>query len=51
MPTKKEIEIKVEHVRNKMYQAYKKELNYEDILTLSKKLDELLNQLDKMNHS
>ncbi|MCG1027592.1 Spo0E family sporulation regulatory protein-aspartic acid phosphatase [Virgibacillus halodenitrificans] len=51
MPTKKEIEIKVEHVRNKMYHAYKKEQKYEDILILSKKLDELLNQLDKMNHS
>ncbi|AIF45010.1 hypothetical protein X953_19575 [Virgibacillus sp. SK37] len=51
LPSKEEIELKIEHVRYKMYQAYKKDQNYEDILILSEKLDDLLNQLDKMNHS
>jgi len=43
----KELEKKIEHLREKMYQAYNQQLDEEIILKISTQLDQLLNEQNR----
>ena len=42
-----ELEKKIEHLREKMYQAYNQQLDEEIILKISTQLDQLLNEQNR----
>ncbi|MHA6250315.1 Spo0E family sporulation regulatory protein-aspartic acid phosphatase [Oceanobacillus sp. CAU 1775] len=47
MDQRNELEIQIEQLRKKMYEAYESRADYDIIVEISTKLDHLLNKLDK----
>lgn len=45
----KELEVKIEQLREKLYQAYNEHQDEDTILDISTQLDQLLNQLNTNN--
>lgn len=48
MDPEAQLEIQIEQVRNSMYLAYKSNATYDEILKISQKLDQLLNDLESL---
>ncbi|MGP4070667.1 Spo0E family sporulation regulatory protein-aspartic acid phosphatase [Halobacillus sp. B29] len=48
MSDKKLLEEQIEKTREKMYSAYMNNLDFQDVLIISQKLDCLLNKLEKL---
>ncbi|ARI77814.1 aspartyl-phosphate phosphatase Spo0E family protein [Halobacillus mangrovi] len=46
MNDKKGLELQIEEVREKMYEAYNVPNNYSEVLRISQQLDQLLNKLN-----
>ncbi|WP_081988302.1 aspartyl-phosphate phosphatase Spo0E family protein [Halobacillus sp. BBL2006] len=46
MIDKKGLELQIEEVREKMYEAYQSPNNYTEVLRISQELDDLLNKLN-----
>lgn len=46
MNDKKGLELKIEEVREKMYEAYHVPNNYSEVLKISQELDQLMNKLN-----
>ncbi|TGB03576.1 aspartyl-phosphate phosphatase Spo0E family protein [Halobacillus salinus] len=51
MPTINCLNEKIEKVRLKMYEAYANSVEYSELVKISQELDDLLNQLDRLNAS
>lgn len=48
METLQGLEKKIEHIRQKMYEAYNNSEEYCEVVRISQELDDLLNQLDHL---
>jgi sulfur transfer protein SufE len=46
---REKLEFQIEQIRTKMYWAFNENNNYDHVIKLSQDLDQLLNQLDKLN--
>ncbi|WP_249869550.1 aspartyl-phosphate phosphatase Spo0E family protein [Oceanobacillus saliphilus] len=51
MAPRKSLEVQVEQLRNKMYEAYKNNESYDRIIKISQELDRLLNRLETPRES
>lgn len=50
MDHRKRLEIQIEELRTYMYKAYENSTRYDKLVETSKQLDQLLNDLERLNH-
>ncbi|RDW15329.1 hypothetical protein CWR48_19415 [Oceanobacillus arenosus] len=49
LKARRTLELQIEQLRSKMYHAFEKGEHYDQIITISEELDELLNKLENLH--